>query len=567
MTVNVENPDTILLPTGAALGPFSTVWSYAAPEEVLVVIEVDGVEGEPLALGVDYTVLGVPREAGGSTGEVTLRGAALPGGGWQVLGEHRLILRRRTNRSQSTPYGQVEGFRPRVVEISFDDLVRQVQELTALVARAVLGQAGERGLNLPAPGLRGDGRYLTFKDGQLATAGAVAAGQLASDFGQELILSETGAAARTVLGVAGSTDGTKSWLGETALTGNAGANNTVVGYGAGAYGSGGLMSVLGQGANMFAGGDFASAVGVTSNIYASGAARTSIGALAGRLGYGGYTVSLGFAAGQGLDGENNICIGNHAGSPTRLAYPLSGLGVDPVLNRITSNTPALSVPTDLAIGRYYRLQFENGAGTAPAPLASVSTLVRLISNAGGVCVWQAIDVDITTSGAGAYTCGLCFAHYDGQISIGDSAFAGPNEARHGFSNTRWLLPSLGAVNVVSMGRSPYETDDVYPTIERWRSFCFRWGGLFSLAGEPTWLDLGVGDVRRWRALLDVGGDLSIVRFDMAGVSQGAVLTFKADGRIATSGTPVYADNAAALAGGLVAGDGYRTASGVRMEVY
>ena len=32
-------------------------------------------------------------------------------------------------------------------------------------------------------------------------------------------------------------------------------------------------------------------------------------------------------------------------------------------------------------------------------------------------------------------------------------------------------------------------------------------------------------------------------------------------------TPVYADNAAALLGGLVAGDQYRTATGVRMEVF
>jgi hypothetical protein len=32
-------------------------------------------------------------------------------------------------------------------------------------------------------------------------------------------------------------------------------------------------------------------------------------------------------------------------------------------------------------------------------------------------------------------------------------------------------------------------------------------------------------------------------------------------------TPVYADNAAALSGGLTAGMEYRTATGVKMEVY
>lgn len=45
------------------------------------------------------------------------------------------------------------------------------------------------------------------------------------------------------------------------------------------------------------------------------------------------------------------------------------------------------------------------------------------------------------------------------------------------------------------------------------------------------------------------------------------MTIKPSGVINHVGTPVYADNAAALAGGLVAGDEYRTATGVKMEVY
>jgi hypothetical protein len=37
--------------------------------------------------------------------------------------------------------------------------------------------------------------------------------------------------------------------------------------------------------------------------------------------------------------------------------------------------------------------------------------------------------------------------------------------------------------------------------------------------------------------------------------------------IKNAGLPVYADNAAALAGGLVAGDMYRTAAGILMIVF
>jgi hypothetical protein len=46
-----------------------------------------------------------------------------------------------------------------------------------------------------------------------------------------------------------------------------------------------------------------------------------------------------------------------------------------------------------------------------------------------------------------------------------------------------------------------------------------------------------------------------------------VMTFKPNGVVKRWGTPVYADNVAATAGGLTAGDEYRTPTGVRMEVY
>ena len=45
------------------------------------------------------------------------------------------------------------------------------------------------------------------------------------------------------------------------------------------------------------------------------------------------------------------------------------------------------------------------------------------------------------------------------------------------------------------------------------------------------------------------------------------ITINSDGKINTQGTPVFSDNASALSGGLVVGDNYRTATGVKMEVY
>jgi hypothetical protein len=47
----------------------------------------------------------------------------------------------------------------------------------------------------------------------------------------------------------------------------------------------------------------------------------------------------------------------------------------------------------------------------------------------------------------------------------------------------------------------------------------------------------------------------------------AKMTIASSGIVTHVGTPVYADNAAAIAGGLTAGMQYRTAAGVRMEVF
>lgn len=59
------------------------------------------------------------------------------------------------------------------------------------------------------------------------------------------------------------------------------------------------------------------------------------------------------------------------------------------------------------------------------------------------------------------------------------------------------------------------------------------------------------------------GDVGTITF----AGSPANMKFKPTGVVNTPNTPVYASNVAALAGGLVVGDNYRTAAGVKMEVF
>lgn len=178
MTITVENPVTVVVPTGSSLGPFATLWSYELPEEIRVVVETDGVEAAPLALNTDFTVAATPREAGGYTANITLTTLGLPLGGWAADGaSRRLLLRRATPYQQSEPFGQVDGFRPVVSERTWDRQARMHQEHRAVVARALLAPVGEAALALPPAALRAD-KVLAF-DGDASPIALDAAGVLA----------------------------------------------------------------------------------------------------------------------------------------------------------------------------------------------------------------------------------------------------------------------------------------------------------------------------------------------------------------------------------------------------
>lgn len=165
MTVTAENPITVYAPTGAALGPYATVWTYADAADVAVIIETNGVEGAPLALGSTYTLVGSPASGGGYTGQVTLDPGGLPADGF-VAGRDRLILMRATAVTQTKPFGQVDGFRPPVAETAWDRTARISQEVGARAGRGILIPAGEEIMRLPRPSVRAGKAFFFDLDGK-----------------------------------------------------------------------------------------------------------------------------------------------------------------------------------------------------------------------------------------------------------------------------------------------------------------------------------------------------------------------------------------------------------------
>jgi hypothetical protein len=184
MTVNVEIPQTIYQPTGTALGPFETIFTYSEAGDVRVLISDNGVDGDALALDVDYSLTGADPETEG--GEVLLSASALPPGGWDPT-RYALVLRRETALSQQTVYGVNQSLRLDLLEKTLDRLVRVNQELSLRVALGGGGGGGSSaGALLAANNLAdllskstartnlGLGSAATRNVGQ--TAGTVAAG-------------------------------------------------------------------------------------------------------------------------------------------------------------------------------------------------------------------------------------------------------------------------------------------------------------------------------------------------------------------------------------------------------
>lgn len=124
MTTTPSPSITVYSPTGTTTGPFATGWTYAAPEDVWVYIETDGVAGPDLIDGTDYGLTATNPAANG--GSVTLTSPAVPVGGWTEA--HQLIVRRWTARRQSTALPDVEGHKPRATEQALDRAMRIAEE-------------------------------------------------------------------------------------------------------------------------------------------------------------------------------------------------------------------------------------------------------------------------------------------------------------------------------------------------------------------------------------------------------------------------------------------------------
>jgi hypothetical protein len=124
--------------TGSAVGPFATQWRYEASAEVVVTIaDADDTE-TLLTAGSDYTLTASePLNTGGA---VTLQVGTVPGGGWPAGA--RLVLRRRTARTQPLALPDVGGHKPFATERALDRIVRMIQELSDAVAEGGGGSGG-----------------------------------------------------------------------------------------------------------------------------------------------------------------------------------------------------------------------------------------------------------------------------------------------------------------------------------------------------------------------------------------------------------------------------------------
>jgi len=126
MTTTATPSINVIMPTGTAVGPWPTGWTYADPSDVWIYIETDGVPGPDLIEGPDYTLMASNPQVNG--GQVALTGPTVPVGGW--TNKHRLIIRRWTARNQGIALPDTEGHKPRATERGLDRAMRIAEELT-----------------------------------------------------------------------------------------------------------------------------------------------------------------------------------------------------------------------------------------------------------------------------------------------------------------------------------------------------------------------------------------------------------------------------------------------------
>lgn len=150
--------------SGLSTGPFPTGFKYGAAEDVHVWIELAGVRQPDLTQGSDYTLTGATPLVDGGT--VTLDASVVPAEGWDEAAGDRVVIERRTYKSQALALPNSEGHKPKATEAALDKLMRTSEEAADGLSRAVTVPAGEPGFQLPNAASRQEG-VAEWRDGGL----------------------------------------------------------------------------------------------------------------------------------------------------------------------------------------------------------------------------------------------------------------------------------------------------------------------------------------------------------------------------------------------------------------
>lgn len=365
--------------------------------------------------------------------------------------------------------------------------------------------------------------------------------------------------------IQGITSGTNVTVGPSASTG--GTQNTRIGESAGSGASGDYNTDVGRAAGIGSSGLFNTNVGRTAFERGSGNRNVFMSPVSGRDHNGDDNIGIGFAALENTDGNNNIGIGGHAGAPPYTDRLLATPVADYTTNTVTTGLPPHVLDADLDVGKIFRLQFENGTGAVPSitsgSMASVSTLVTLVSKTVSECVWEINDYTMTNNGTPGYIVGLCYSHYDNTVAFNGSSADGSNQFITGNGDARELIPAEDGLQ--SIGRSPAEEGSYgYRGVRRYRGICARYASLMSNYGENVTWDLGhdtTGSkdfVTRAQFYLDnTNGDVGLTMFNSSGVAIGVPIIFdNSRATIKPRCFGPYADDAAAGAGGVESGELY-----------
>lgn len=141
--------------TGTATGPFPTGFKYGAAGDVRVWLELAGVRQPDLTQGSDYTLTGATPKVDGGT--VTLAAALVPSAGWDEAAGDRVVIARRTVKSQSLALPDSEGHKPAATEAALDKLMRAAEEAADGLSLTVTVGPGETPPQMPPAAERQSG--------------------------------------------------------------------------------------------------------------------------------------------------------------------------------------------------------------------------------------------------------------------------------------------------------------------------------------------------------------------------------------------------------------------------